>query len=91
MVDLAVAELGVEGAKRRLGSMAVLAEASDAEALCRRILTTAYQSTRNSGEVTRSAARAVAEAAGADHYELDVDSLVEGYVSMVGGRARPRP
>lgn len=48
-----------------------------------RLLTTAYQATRNSSEVTRSAARAVARAVGSRHLELDVDSLVEGYQSII--------
>ena len=43
------------------------------------ILTTVYQSTRNSGEVTRLAAETVAKAIGANHVEYDVDELVVGY------------
>jgi NAD+ synthase (glutamine-hydrolysing) len=83
MVDMAVAELGVEGAKARLGHVANLEHAQDADQMTRQLLTTAYQSTRNSGEVTRNAAKVVAEAIAADHYELDVDALVEGYVALV--------
>ena len=43
------------------------------------VLTTVYQSTRNSGEVTRQAAATVANALGANHVEFDVDELVVGY------------
>jgi NAD+ synthase (glutamine-hydrolysing) len=43
------------------------------------VLTTVYQSTRNSGEVTREAAATVANAIGANHVEFDVDDLVVGY------------
>lgn len=43
------------------------------------ILTTVYQSTRNSGSVTREAAAAVAAAVGAHHIDYDVDEFVEGY------------
>ncbi|MCA9777415.1 MAG: NAD(+) synthase [Candidatus Eremiobacteraeota bacterium] len=43
------------------------------------VLTTVYQSTRNSGEVTRSAAASVANSIGANHVEFDVDELVLGY------------
>jgi NAD+ synthase (glutamine-hydrolysing) len=50
-----------------------------------RLLTTAYQSTRNSSETTRRAARAVAEAVGASHVELDVEPIVEAYVTKVEG------
>lgn len=48
-------------------------------------LTTVYQATRNSSERTRQAARTVARLAGARHLELDVDALVDGYTSLVGG------
>jgi len=43
------------------------------------LLTTVYQATRNSGEVTRKAAAAIASAIGARHVEFDVDDLVAGY------------
>ncbi len=46
-------------------------------------LTTVYQSTKNSSETTRSAARTVAGAIGARHLELDVDAMVQGYTDLV--------
>jgi NAD+ synthase (glutamine-hydrolysing) len=42
-----------------------------------------YQSTRNSSQVTLSAARTVAEAIGAEFLHFDVDEIVEKYTSMV--------
>lgn len=45
------------------------------------LLTTVYQATQNSGQVTRDAARIVAEAVGAHHAEYDVEELVRGYRS----------
>ena len=57
------------------------------DALERRIveplLTTVYQATRNSGDVTRTAAREVAEFCGATHLEFDVDGIVEAYKTLV--------
>lgn len=47
------------------------------------LLTTVYQSTRNSSSETREAAQTVADAIGACHLELDVDDLVAGYVERV--------
>ena len=47
------------------------------------LLTTAYQSTQNSGEVTRNAAQVVAEAIGAVHLELDVQPMVDNYTSAI--------
>ena len=55
----------------------------EARDVVRAVLTTVYQSTRNSGQVTRGAARAVAEALGARHLELDVDAQVQGYIAMI--------
>ena len=45
----------------------------------KQLLTTVYQATKNSGEVTRSAAEKVATAIGANHKEYNVESLVQGY------------
>lgn len=57
------------------------------DALERRIveplLTTVYQATRNSGDVTRTAAREVAEFCGATYLEFDVDEIVEAYKTLV--------
>jgi len=83
MVELAVAELGLSSVTKRLSHVPGLDGIDDARALTGALLTTAYQATEHSGAVTREAARAVAEAIGATHHELDVDALVKGYVSMI--------
>ena len=46
---------------------------------CADVLKTLYQSTRNSGDITRNAAAFIAESLGAQHMSYDVDDLVEGY------------
>lgn len=57
------------------------------DALERRIvaplLTTVYQATRNSGEITRVAAREVADFCGATHFAFNVDGIVEAYKELV--------
>ncbi len=83
MVRIAVAELGVAGFKRRLGYITSLAECETVEQLVGRLLTTVYQSTRNSGPVTLNAARGVAEGIGARFLLFDVDALVQGYRGVV--------
>ncbi len=83
MLKLAEAELGFESLCQRLGSWLHKEPIEDSLALVRRLLTTVYQATENSGEVTRAAARDVATAVGATHYEFDVDSLVKDYVNIV--------
>jgi NAD+ synthase (glutamine-hydrolysing) len=82
MVRLAEADLGAEGVAERLSYAPAAASASGRDRV-RALLTTAYQSTRQSSETTRNAARAVADAVGARHLELDVEELVQGYVARV--------
>ena len=80
-VHFAAAELGMEGLKAKLAHID-LDGADTPAAVVGRLLTCVYQSTRNSGDVTRGAARSVAEAIGARFLELDVDPLVEGYIDL---------
>jgi NAD+ synthase (glutamine-hydrolysing) len=82
MTRFALTELGPDELAARLASIPGLAECHSSEELVSRLLTTVYQSTKNSGAVTRAAAREVAEALGARHLELDVDALSEGYVKL---------
>lgn len=83
MVGFALADLGLSGLKSALHYVPAVAQAQGATEIVRALLTTVYQSTRNSSQVTRGAARAVAEALGARHLELDVDEQVTGYVSLI--------
>jgi NAD+ synthase (glutamine-hydrolysing) len=83
MVTMGLAELGRERFLAKLAYFTGLAEAPDARAIMVRLLTCAYQATRNSGDVTRHAARALAEDLGACYFEFDIDPLYQGYVQMV--------
>jgi NAD+ synthase (glutamine-hydrolysing) len=85
MLRLAIAEIGQEAVCSRLGSWLEPSANGEIQSLMRQLLTTVYQSTENSGAVTRNAARVVAEAIGATHYEFDVESLVESYTGIVSG------
>ncbi|RYD35516.1 MAG: NAD(+) synthase, partial [Verrucomicrobiaceae bacterium] len=78
-------EMGLNGFRQKLAFIPAVKEAADESALMRALLTTAYQASENSGDVTRHAARSVAEAVGARHLEFDITKLVEGYTSMVEG------
>ncbi|MGC4095354.1 MAG: NAD(+) synthase [Polyangiaceae bacterium] len=82
MAQLSLSELGVEATLARLAEIPGLSAVANAKQLVGKLLTTAYQSTRNSGPVTRAAARAVAEALGARHVEIDVDALASSYVQL---------
>ncbi len=90
MVEMAVAELGLEGFKARLGYFIRLQGCTDVEEIMAQMLTTAYQASANSGPITRAAAASVAHALQATHLEFDISPLVQGYVEMVSqalGRA----
>ncbi|HKY38984.1 MAG TPA: NAD(+) synthase [Polyangiaceae bacterium] len=85
MVGFALADLGMDGLKRVLDYVPGVAQARSGAEVVRALLTTVYQSTRHSSQVTRSAAHGVAEALGARHFELDVEQQVAGYVAMIEG------
>ncbi|MBX9788630.1 MAG: NAD(+) synthase [Pirellulales bacterium] len=82
-VRLGVQELGRERFLQKLTYWPEIQTAADERAIIGQKLTCVYQSTRNSGDVTRQAARAVATSLGAVFVELDVDPLVQGYVGRV--------
>jgi NAD+ synthase (glutamine-hydrolysing) len=83
MVKLGLADLGREQFIKKLGYIAGLDQAETPREIVERLLTTVYQSTVNSGDVTRNAAETLAEALGCRHYEFDVDPMVNQYVSTV--------
>lgn len=81
MVRLGVQELGLDGFCSKLPNFELRAD-DTAETLVGRLLMTAYQATRNSSEVTRSAAATIARAVGARHVEFDVEELVARYTAL---------
>lgn len=83
LVEFGVTELGREKFLAKLAYMAGLGEATDNRGIVRRLLTTVYQSTKNSTQTTRDAAQAVADGIGAEFHEFDVDGLVRDYIAMV--------
>lgn len=83
-VRRAIGELGLAAFRDKLPYLD-LGTADSAPRTVRRLLACVYQSTKHSSEVTRSAARAVAEAIGAEFLELDVDGLVESYETLIAG------
>ncbi|HUA67262.1 MAG TPA: nitrilase-related carbon-nitrogen hydrolase, partial [Candidatus Saccharimonadales bacterium] len=82
-LEMALNELGAEALKEKLAYIGQLPNKPTAHSLTPALLTTVYQTTANSGPVTRAAARAVAEAIGSKHYELDVEALHRGYRDVI--------
>jgi len=80
MVDLGIQDIGPKAFCKRLG---MNNPKSDADKITGSLLTTAYQSTQNSSDTTREAARSVTEEIGARHLELDVDGLTQQYTGLI--------
>ncbi|HEY4260644.1 MAG TPA: NAD(+) synthase, partial [Schlesneria sp.] len=83
LVEFGVAELGRERFLAKLAYIAQFGEATDNFGIVQRLLTCVYQSTKNSTQTTRDAAKAVADGIGAEFHEFDVDGLVRDYIAMV--------
>jgi NAD+ synthase (glutamine-hydrolysing) len=84
MVDIGVVELGPDRFMQSLGIKASPENTQgDAKTLVNHLLTTVYQATRNSSELTRHAAKTVAAAIGAAHLQLDVDDVCESYTTKI--------
>jgi NAD+ synthase (glutamine-hydrolysing) len=83
MVTLGLKDLGPAEFRKKLAHIPHLAASEDAKALTRQLLTTVYQASENSGETTRAAARSVAEAIGAEHFEWNISDMVARYIKTV--------
>ncbi len=83
MVALGLEELGPDGFRAKLGHIPNLTVTNDARAVTGQLLTTVYQAAENSGEVTRNAARVVAAAIGAEHYEWEIGDVVRRYTTAI--------
>jgi NAD+ synthase (glutamine-hydrolysing) len=90
MLELGAESIGLEGIKRKLAYIKSLADCNTSAEMANYLISTAYQGTRNSGNVTRTAAREVAKAVNAQFFEFEIDELVEGYKGIVA-QAIERP
>jgi len=83
MVERGLASLGAEAFAGALGHISQGDSCHTVEDWMVRLFTGVYQSTRNSSETTRNAAKAVTTAIGGSWYELDVDPLVDAYTKTI--------
>ncbi len=83
LVHFGVSDIGLDRFLDKLPHIPTISQATDAPSIVQELLTCVYQSTRNSSDVTRHAARSVAEAIGARFFEFDVDAVVQDYIRIV--------
>ncbi|WP_020532793.1 NAD(+) synthase [Flexithrix dorotheae] len=83
MIKFGVESLGLEKFKAKLAYFKELSDCNSVEELAKKIITTAYQPTENSGEVTRNAASKLAEAINSDHYEFNVNEIFQNYKQII--------
>ncbi len=83
MVQFAFKELGETLFLQKLSHISELKNAQAVKDWMKTLLITAYQGTRNSSFITLNAAQKVAEAVGGEFFNLNIDSLVEGYKEIV--------
>jgi NAD+ synthase (glutamine-hydrolysing) len=90
MITESLKALGPEGLSRRLNWPLPAGDVNDPRCWIREHVSTIYQGTEQSGDVTRTAARELAHALHTDHDELAVQDLVDAYVgkaeALVGRR-----
>jgi len=78
-------ELGRDAFLQTLSHIPALAEAKTSKQRVRCLLHCVYQATRNSSQATRQAAVSLAAELGAEMACLEIDDLVEAYVSRIEG------
>ncbi|MBX7223196.1 MAG: NAD(+) synthase [Blastocatellia bacterium] len=83
MIEVGTGEIGKKRFLEKIPYFKALDERMTVRQMTEKMLTCVYQATANSGEVTRNAAAKIAEAVGAEYYEFNIQTLVDGYTRMV--------
>lgn len=83
MVRLADESTGLDAFKEKLAYIPGMAACTTISEICRLLITTLYQGTRNSSEDTLNSARTLAEDCGARFYRIDIDELVNTYTGLI--------
>jgi len=82
-LEMVLAELGEMELRGKLAHLRQLPAQFTPKNLTATLLTTAYQATANSGEVTRSAAHQLAGGIGARHLEINVEAIHQDYLRAI--------
>lgn len=83
MLKLGIESIGLENFRRKLSYIEAIQTCTTAEEMAQHLITTAYQPTENSGEVTRHAANSLADEINAVYFEFDVNEIFKGYQQII--------
>ncbi|MDW7693260.1 NAD(+) synthase [Flammeovirgaceae bacterium SG7u.111] len=83
MIKLGVEQVGLENFKKRLSYYKEIQDCKSISELAKKIITTAYQPTENSGDITKNAAQGLADAVNSEHFEFDVNQIFKTYKAIV--------
>ncbi|MEP2347612.1 MAG: NAD(+) synthase, partial [Algoriphagus sp.] len=83
MVKRGIDELGLDDFCKKAGIQNLPTSGNPEKELMSKLLTTAYQGTRNSSEDTFASANSLAESIGATFYRWDIDEEVDSYTTKI--------
>ncbi len=83
MVELGLADLGLDEFRSKLRYLPGIEKASTVAEFMGILFAGVYQGTRNSSDVTRNAAKQVTLGVGGQFYEIEVDEIVQRYTSAI--------
>ncbi|MGB0522168.1 MAG: NAD(+) synthase [Flammeovirgaceae bacterium] len=83
MIKLGVESIGMEAFKQKLAYFSAIQDCTSIDEIAQQVITTAYQPTENSGDVTRHAAQTLAAALHAEYHEFNVNDVFKGYVNII--------
>ena len=83
LIDLGIKELGFERFVSKISYIKNIKDLKTADELAKHLITTAYQGTENSGDVTFTAAKELAGAVCAEFHNLNINNIVKEYTKIV--------
>ncbi|MCU0470405.1 MAG: NAD(+) synthase [Arcicella sp.] len=84
-IEMCVAELGLDGFKKKLSYIKAIQDCKDVRELSSKLITNVYQGTQNSSSATRHSATSLAKDLNTTFFDIDINGLVETYKGLIQG------